>query len=289
MGTDSTHDDKLADWSSRGRTQDGHSKPEVVAPGAHITSLLAPNSDFRSLCPSCIVSGDYITIGGTSMAAPMVAGAVALMLEENPRLTPNQVKGAILETTRYIRNAGEEIEVDDAIDHGGRTTANRGLTPNRIVNPNTGDIDYSRSRWSRSRWSSESASSLGAEWARSRWSCDCYSGLSGSVEETRSRWSRSRWSMSFKLAEMPAGADPAGGGQAEPGTGPVTPRSGGQAGGTQGGDKSAAPRTAPKKQRTKKGRSCTTKRGKRGAKRSASAKRKSRRCGGKKGRARSKK
>ena len=98
MGTDDQHDDKLADWSSRGTTQDGFDKPEVVAPGAHITSLLAPNSAFKSLCPSCVVSNEYMTIGGTSMAAPMVAGAIALMLEEDPSLTPNEVKGAILET-----------------------------------------------------------------------------------------------------------------------------------------------------------------------------------------------
>jgi serine protease AprX len=280
MGTDSTHDDRLADWSSRGRTQDGYSKPEVVAPGAHITSLLAPNSDFKSLCPSCIVSGEYMRIGGTSMAAPMVSGAVALMLEENPRLTPNQVKGAILETTRYIRNAGEELEVDDAIDEGDNSTANRGLTPNRIVNPNTGDIDYSRSRWSRSRWSEASAGKLGAEWARSRWSCDCYSGISGSVEETRSRWSRSRWSMSFskEIAALPP--------QASNGESAETPRAPAQ---PKGGDK-PAPRTGtPKRSATPKkktGRRCATPRRKsRGGRAKRSSARKGaphRRCGAKK-------
>ncbi len=196
MGTDNQYDDKLADWSSRGRTQDGFDKPEVVAPGAHITSLLAPNSEFKKLCPSCVVSNEYMTIGGTSMAAPMVAGAAALMLEENPGLTPDQVKGLIMSTTRNIRAAGDEIEIDDAFAAKSKTknVANRGLTPNKIVNPTTGDIDYSKSRWSKSRWSEASAGKLGAEWAKSRWSCDCYGSTSGSVEETKSRWSKSRWS-----------------------------------------------------------------------------------------------
>ena len=134
-------------------------------------------------------------IGGTSMAAPMVAGAIALMLEEDPSLTPNEVKGAILETTRSIRAAGDELEVDDAVDEGDDSTANKGLDAEHVVNATTGEIDYTRSRWSRSRWSEASAGKLGAEWARSRWSCDCSSSSgSGSVEEQRSRWSRSRWS-----------------------------------------------------------------------------------------------
>ena len=132
MGTDDQHDDKLADWSSRGLTQDGFDKPEVTAPGAHITSLLAPNSAFKTLCPSCVVSNEYMKIGGTSMAAPMVAGAIALMLQEDPSLTPNEVKGAILETTRSIRAAGDELEVDDAVDEGDDSTANKGLTPNTM-------------------------------------------------------------------------------------------------------------------------------------------------------------
>ena len=195
MGTDDQHDDKLADWSSRGRTQDGFNKPEVTAPGAQITSLLAPNSEFKRLCSTCIVSNEYMRIGGTSMAAPMVAGAIALMLEEDPSLTPNEIKGAITQTTRSIKAAGNELEADDAVAEGDDSTANQGLKPNTLVNATTGEIDYTRSRWSRSRWSEASAGKLGADWARSRWSCDCSSGSgSGSVEEQRSRWSRSRWS-----------------------------------------------------------------------------------------------
>ena len=73
-GTSSLSDDKLATWSSRGKTQDGFSKPDVLAPGAGIVSTLAPDSDFESMCPTCIVGGEYIKAGGTSMAAPMVVG-----------------------------------------------------------------------------------------------------------------------------------------------------------------------------------------------------------------------
>jgi serine protease AprX len=193
MGSASKTDDRLADWSSRGTTQDGFQKPDLVAPGAHIVSLLAPKSDFKTLCPSCVVSNEYMRIGGTSMAAPMVSGAVALMLQENSQLKPNQVKGTLMATTRTIHQGGDELNADAALT-ASPTSANDGLTPNTLVNATTGEIDYTRSRWSRSRWSDASSGSLGAAWARSRWSCDCYSSTSGSVEQTRSRWSRSSWS-----------------------------------------------------------------------------------------------
>ena len=57
-------------------TQDGFAKPEILAPGARIVSTLAPDSAFASMCPTCIVDGQMIRAGGTSMAAPMVAGVV---------------------------------------------------------------------------------------------------------------------------------------------------------------------------------------------------------------------
>src|SRR5207237_180542 len=64
QGTKNTIDDAIASWSSSGTTQDGFAKPDVLAPGAHIVSNLAPNSAFASMCPSCIVDGQYIRAGG---------------------------------------------------------------------------------------------------------------------------------------------------------------------------------------------------------------------------------
>jgi serine protease AprX len=196
LGTKSPYDDQLASWSSRGQTQDGFNKPEVLAPGAHIVSTLAPNSSFTSLCPSCIVGGQYIRAGGTSMSAPMVAGLVANMLEVHPDLTPNQVKGILMDTARSVSGAGKEIYANPAINQSSGRNANAGIQPNSVVNPTTGAIDYTRSRWSRSRWST-APSTMGASWARSRWSCNCSRTSSGSIDPTRSSWSRSRWSTSW--------------------------------------------------------------------------------------------
>jgi serine protease AprX len=194
QGTKGNGDDALASWSSRGETQDGYSKPELVAPGARIVSTLAPGSDFTSMCATCVVDGEYIRAGGTSMAAPMVAGAVANLLQAQPNLTPDQVKGILLRKNRGIDGYKGLSLAGITQANAGNVSSNEGLTPNELVDPATGEIDYARSRWSRSRWSR-------SRWSRSRWShvawtCDCYSEEEESVDPTRSRWSRSRWSRS---------------------------------------------------------------------------------------------
>jgi serine protease AprX len=197
QGTKNSLDDALASWSSRGTTQDGHAKPDILAPGAHIVSNLAPQSEFASMCPTCVVSGQYIRAGGTSMAAPMVAGTAAVLLQLHPELTPNQVKGTIAAATRQVLGVGvDEVSVVSLLQGNlAITTANQGLTPNTLVSSSTGAIDYTRSSWSRSSWSRSSWSR--SSWSRSSWSCNCSKTSSGAIDPTRSSWSRSSWSTSW--------------------------------------------------------------------------------------------
>jgi serine protease AprX len=197
-GTRADSDDVVASWSARGTTQDGFSKPDLYAPAARIVSNLAPNSAFATLCPTCILSGGMIRAGGTSMAAPMVSGAAALLLERFPNLTPNQVKGVLLASTRLLPNGSRAVDAQAAIRRvasGSVPVANQGLTPNELVDAASGDIDYTRSSWSRSSWST-AAGDQSASWARSSWSCTCGVGADG-AQPQRSSWSRSSWSTSW--------------------------------------------------------------------------------------------
>ncbi|HEY8786837.1 MAG TPA: S8 family peptidase [Candidatus Limnocylindria bacterium] len=108
-GTATTADDALASWSSRGVTPiDGLAKPDLVAPGRKIVSLRSPGSTLDLELPDRLVAGldplvpEYFRLSGTSMAAPVVTGVVALMLEQNPALTPAQVKDRLKGTATAL-------------------------------------------------------------------------------------------------------------------------------------------------------------------------------------------
>ena len=109
MGTIDRNDDTVAAFSSRGPTAiDRAAKPDLVAPGVGIESLIAPHSLLYQTMPAYLLSGTvrtpflpYLSLSGTSMAAPVVTGTVALMLQANPGLTPNAVK-AILQYTAQV-------------------------------------------------------------------------------------------------------------------------------------------------------------------------------------------
>ena len=74
-------------------TQDGFQKPDVLAPGAHIVTTLAPGSSFASACPTCVIGGAYFQLSGTSLAAPIVAGIAADLLAAHPRVDAGDGQG----------------------------------------------------------------------------------------------------------------------------------------------------------------------------------------------------
>lgn len=89
-------DDRLADFSSRGpRIGDSGLKPDVTAPGTEIT---AAKSSASALPDS---DGDsYVGMSGTSMAAPHVSGAAALVAQRHPGWTGQQIKAALMGSAR---------------------------------------------------------------------------------------------------------------------------------------------------------------------------------------------
>jgi serine protease AprX len=207
-GTKSISDDVVASWSSRGKTQDGFSKPEVVAPGAHIVSTLAPQSDFAEQCPSCVHDGEYIRLGGTSMAAAVASGVAADVIAANPTWTPNQVKGAMVNRARPLPLSGSsnevsgyEIAADRARDASSSyRVSNQGLTPNNLIDPSTGQIDFGRASWRRASWRElDSADMLRASWSRASWRVDDATGVTNgtTVDSARASWRRASWRVSF--------------------------------------------------------------------------------------------
>jgi serine protease AprX len=193
QGTTARSDDTFAPWSSVGTTQDGFAKPDLAAPGAHIVSTLAPGSAFGQLCPQCIVDGSYLQIGGTSMAAPVVAGVAALIVQAHPDWTPDQIKSTLIATGRDVPGAIDEVNAAAAISVSEPASgANAGLVPNQLIDPATGNIDESRSSWGRSSWGTPSTP-LVAGWASANWGCVCPGWNDPDDDEIRSSWGSATW------------------------------------------------------------------------------------------------
>ena len=99
QGTPWRSDDTVASYSSKGPTLIDHvAKPDIVAPGNRIVSLLAPGSYLATTDPLLVVGNSYLRLSGTSMATPMVAGAAALMIQKDPTLTPDIIKARMMKT-----------------------------------------------------------------------------------------------------------------------------------------------------------------------------------------------
>ena len=97
----SSKSDVIATFSSRGPTNDNRIKPDVLAPGVNIVAARANGTSMGTP-----ISQYYTIASGTSMATPHVAGAVALLLDANPSLSPMQVKRAL---TNYAKDLGLNV------------------------------------------------------------------------------------------------------------------------------------------------------------------------------------
>ncbi|WNI21139.1 S8 family serine peptidase [Streptomyces sp. ITFR-16] len=112
-------DDKMASFSSRGpRVGDGAIKPDVTAPGVDITAASAPGSAIANEYGEN--PEGYVTISGTSMATPHVAGSAALLKQRHPDWTADQLKGVLTGSakdtgfTAFEQGSGR-IQADRAI------------------------------------------------------------------------------------------------------------------------------------------------------------------------------
>ncbi|MEU9732365.1 S8 family peptidase [Streptomyces sp. NPDC048002] len=111
--------DALADFSSTGpRLGDGAIKPDVTAPGVDITAASAKGSLIEQEVGE--KPAGYLTISGTSMATPHVAGAAAILKQQHPEWTYAELKGALTASTKggkytpFEQGSGR-IQVDKAI------------------------------------------------------------------------------------------------------------------------------------------------------------------------------
>jgi serine protease AprX len=101
-GTVRTNDDVVSDFSSRG---DAARRVDLVAPGRSIVSLRDPGGFVDATYPEARVGESYTKGSGTSQAAAVVSGAVALLLQQRPNLNPDQIKRLLVNTATDLPQA----------------------------------------------------------------------------------------------------------------------------------------------------------------------------------------
>ena len=226
MGTYDWHDDVVPTWSSWG---DGSRNPDVVAPGKSVVSLRAPGSYIDQRYPGARVGASprFFRGSGSSQAAAMVSGAAALIVQQRPGITPDQVKYLLRGTANKLWKADLRGQGAGMIDLGvlrdkttpSLSTATQMFTPSS----GTGSLEYARgtnhiversitlagerdifgTAWYGSAWARELAAGTswrggvwrGNTWTGNTWSGNTWTGASWTAKSwTGNTWSSTGWS-----------------------------------------------------------------------------------------------
>ena len=213
LGTTSSSDDIASTFTNSGTTD---RRPDLIAPGKSVVSLRTPGSYSDRLHPEGRVSGDaaqrFFRGSGTSQATAMVSGAAALLLQQRPGLTPDQVKYLLRSTavplsgTNPAQGAGV-LDVDRALKAPtpsasvaaqtwlpatgtGTLEASRG--DNHVADPVsgtvlTGEVDAMGNPWDARSW--REATTAGTAWSGGTWNGRTWTGS----DWTGSSWTARSW------------------------------------------------------------------------------------------------
>jgi serine protease AprX len=163
-GTLDASDDTAAPFSAWGYTPDGFAKPDLVAPGRYLVGPVPAAATLAQERPDHVLEGDTMELSGTSFAAPQVAGAAAMILARHPDWTPDQVKGALVDTARGLpaatpRSVGAgELDVAAARRDPNPSNPNAGV--DRFVTP---DGAFDTAAW-------QAAAQASVAWGDAAWS-----------------------------------------------------------------------------------------------------------------------
>jgi serine protease AprX len=229
-------DDRLASFSSAGPTYEGFVKPEVIAPGGHMVASMSSQSYLANIDPGSMApTAQMFTMSGTSMAAAVTTGVVALMLQSDPALTPDNVKCRLLASASAAVNSNGTlaysvfeqgaglINAVAAVNSSATGCANRGLNiaadlagtqhfggpANEDANGNFYIMNMAGSTWGGSlpadgySWSSSFDGTQGYSWSEAYTWTQSYNWNQAYTWGTGYTWAKSEtWSQGYTWAKV---------------------------------------------------------------------------------------
>ena len=180
----STADDTMATFSAYGVTESGFAKPDLVAPGCNIIGLLPENNRLSIGLDHQAnrVDNTYFKMSGTSVSAPMVSGAVAILLQDEPTLNPDQVKYRLMATANKnwagynasMAGAGY-LDIYAAVYGTTTESANTGTLASQLLSTGSDPITWGSVGWNSVGWNSVGWNSVGwnsVGWNSVGWNSD---------------------------------------------------------------------------------------------------------------------
>ena len=121
-------DDYIPGFSSRGPTPNAHIKPDIVAPGGHITGVTRPGSTITLDHPEYALRTGEFVMTGSSQAAALVSGVAALLLQLEPDLSPDDVKCMLTSSAEPAINRDGLLAYSPFVQGKGQVNAKRAVT-----------------------------------------------------------------------------------------------------------------------------------------------------------------
>ena len=184
-------------WSSVGPTSyNGWLKPDLVAPGRSVVSVIDPASTIAQAHPTSLIGSTNFVGSGTSFSAAITSGAAALVVADHPGISPNQVKGRLLGYALPSETQAPLIE-----GHGFLNAYSAATGPALTYNPNaavaaeheelnrtpTLASSWAASTWNPANW--DGSAWTGSAWTGSAWTSSAWNGSAW----TGSAWTGSAW------------------------------------------------------------------------------------------------
>ena len=194
-GSSASSDFTVPKWSGR-----GPAKPDVLAPGVHTVSLRDPGSTVDLAHPSARVGDSLFKGSGTSMATAISSGAAAILAQDHPGATPDDIKGALVDGESPVKGSKAGALDISGADHATAAPDWRQHHPIAFDGLGIGltnAMPWVGASWTGASWTGASwtgASWTGASWTGASWTGASWTGASWTgASWTGASWTGASW------------------------------------------------------------------------------------------------